>query len=134
MISELDLTECATAVFRRGEPTRKGHADGSHHKSSGCSITISDADFAEFEQQVADAMECLTNDRDLFESIRYFDGVDSLTLDFGVQRNRGWARFWHLSENLVRVAGELGVAIEISCYPWGDDPQSDQAEPPPKAT
>lgn len=121
MLSALDLDDCATAIYRRGDPTnRKNHRDGSHHKSSGCNITISNADFADFERQVADAIECLTKDGGDFESIRYFDGVESMTLDFGVQRQPGSARFWYLPEDLIRLTGRLGIAIELSCYPWGD--------------
>ncbi len=50
-------------------------------------------------------------------------GVEGVTLDFGIEWRDVAAHCDHLPAELVRLAGELGLALEVSHYPISAEPQ-----------
>src|SRR4029453_13649532 len=46
-----------------------------------------------------------------------FSGVESVTLDFGISRRDVAVQCSQLPSELVRLAGSLGLNIELSLYP-----------------
>ena len=49
--------------------------------------------------------------------LRQEPGVEGMTLDFGIEWRDVAAQFDHLPPTLVRLAGALGLGLEISHYP-----------------
>jgi hypothetical protein len=47
------------------------------------------------------------------------EGVDGVDLDFGVNRKNGFLQSSRLPPELLRLAGEVGVGVEVSIY--GED-------------
>jgi hypothetical protein len=112
----------AIAVYRRGELVMpRTQPNGRRQVQSGFSMCISEADFHEFEKQIGDAIESLELDRDVITQIRHFPGVDDVTLDFGIRWENCVAQFDRLPSDLITLAGNLGLAIEISHYPVEND-------------
>lgn len=106
------------AVKRRGQPVLPAsQPSGRRHEESAVHITASGADFDEFPRQVVEATAFLQTE---FESVRrlcQFPGVKGVTLDFGIERRDVAVQCDHLPAELVKVAGLLGLAIELSHYP-----------------
>jgi hypothetical protein len=106
------------AVMRRGEPVNPAtQPHGRRHQQSGVHVSASEADFHEFPRQAAPAAAFLGAE---FEQVRRpceWPGVEGVTLDFGVERRDVAVQCDVLPAELVRVAGQLGLAIEFSQYP-----------------
>jgi hypothetical protein len=58
----------------------------------------------------------LLDHADEVRRLRKFPGVEAVTLDFGIWRRDVVVQCDHFSEELVRLAGELGVGLELSAY------------------
>jgi hypothetical protein len=113
-------------VFRRGElrlPRSKPH--GSRYEVSGIDIGVSDASWQDLPAQVADAERFLEANREEIGRLARIPGVTDLTLDFPIElRIDGEnvvAQSDRLPASLVRLAGALGIAIELSIYPCSDE-------------
>ena len=114
-LADCPLPVCA--VKRRGEPVSPSQPDGRRHPESGVHVLASDADFDEFPVQVEEAIAFLrTNDSEL-RRLRRFSGVETVTLDFGIERRDGWLQCDRLPSELLQLAGPLGFDIELSQYP-----------------
>lgn len=117
------------AVKRRGEPVcPASQPNGRRHEQSGVHVPVSEADFGEFPRQVADAMAFLRAEAEQIRRLCEWPGVEGATLDFGVERREVTVQCDHLPAELVRLAGSLGLAIELSQYPV--DGEDGRAEPP----
>ena len=99
------------SIFRKGEPTRPAT------EVTGLCLRISDSDEDKLEQQIQDSMEFLQEDRAEIERLRAFPGVESLELRIGLFWWRDTlCRFYTLPPDIMRCAGELGVAVTLCVY------------------
>lgn len=124
------------AVKRRGEPVRPAsQPHGRRHEQSGIHVSASDADFHEFPRQIAEATAFLRINAAELRRLSEFPGIGSVTLDFGIARRNVVAQCDHFPAELVRLAGSLGLALELSQYPVeepADGAQPAPPAPPPK--
>ncbi len=105
------------AVKRRGEPVYPtSQPDGRRHTQSSVNVTVSDAEFDDLPRQVADAIEFLRTEAVQVRRLCAFPGIDGATLDFGIERRDVAVQCNHLSPELVRLAGLLGLGIELTQY------------------
>ena len=113
-----------TMVYRRGEPRFQTQPQGRKNLRSGLNIVVSEKEFAEFEGQLRDARRFLVRYGRAVRALRRRDGVEGASLDFGVERRpEAVVQVQVFPEDLVRVAGQLGLALELSFYPEPDQPQ-----------
>ncbi|MDR2212110.1 MAG: hypothetical protein LBE21_00590 [Pseudomonadales bacterium] len=114
------LPSCAlpvSAAKRRGElVSPKTQANGRRHERSGIHIIASDAGFEEFPRQVTEATAFLRAHAASLRQLLDFPGVESVTLDFGIEAPSAFARSNYLPPELVNLAAALGLGLEISCY------------------
>jgi hypothetical protein len=107
-------------VFCRGEKMFRSR-DGTweFEKVSGfsCEVSSREGDLAE---EVQDAISFLTYHREYLACLSSTPGVDSVTLDFGcvLRLNDGCdVQCESLPPALLKLAGELGIQINLSLYP-----------------
>jgi len=119
-----DCTLPVIAVKRRGEPVLPAsQPNGRRLEQSGVHVSASDADFDEFPRQVAEATEFLRAEAEQVRRLCQFPGVEGVTLDFGIARRDAVVQCDYLPPELVRLAGSLGLGIELSQYPALGDAQ-----------
>ena len=99
-------------VFRKGE--RK--SEKTTWNSSGLTVPVSECEFDDFQGQIRDAISFLTVHRDELLRLRSFPGVDGLLLDFPVYRRDVFVQSQSFPSELVALAGELGLGLELSIY------------------
>jgi hypothetical protein len=109
-----------TAVYRRGEARFPTLPRARKNLESGFSIAISKKSSTDFADQVEEAVGFLGRHRQAVRALRRQKGVDGATLDFGLERREGPAEGYVFPEDLVRLAGALGLALEVSFYPPSD--------------
>lgn len=115
-----DFTLPVCAVKRRGDSALPAsRPDGRRHERSGIHVPISDAGFDEFPRQVEETTTFLSANAEQVRRLVAFPGVDGVTLDFGIVHRDVAVQIEHLPAELVRLAGSLGLAIELSRYPAG---------------
>lgn len=113
-----DYTLPICAVKRRGEPVYPASRPNGHqHSHSGIHVSASDADFGEFPRQVEDTIRFLRANGEQIRRLCEYPGVEDVTLDFGIERRDVAVQCDHLPAELIRLAGSLGLAIELSQYP-----------------
>jgi hypothetical protein len=102
------------ATWRRGEARfrRRGPEE-----NSGFNLMVSEANGSEFSTQVGDAIAFLEAHESEVQRLRDYPGVDSLTLDFGIDRRDDLIQCEYLPPSLLRLAGCLGLGLELSFYP-----------------
>jgi hypothetical protein len=106
------------AVKRRGEPVSPAtQPDGRRHERSGVHVAASDASLEEFPRQAQETTEFLRTEFEQIRRLCAFPGVEDVTLDFGIARRDVAVQCDFLPPELVRLAGSLGLGIEISHYP-----------------
>jgi hypothetical protein len=115
------LTGCTLpvcAVKRRGEPVfPASQSNGRRHDRSGVHISVSDADFDEPGEQIAESIVFLRTEAEQIRRLCEWPGVDGVTLDFGIARRDAAVQCDHFPAELVELAGSLGLSIELSQYP-----------------
>src|SRR5205085_10962622 len=99
-------------VFLKGER----RSESSVWDTSGITVPISEAELDDFEKQANDCVEFLRTNRDELFRLKAFEGIDDLRLDFGVARRKVFAQFQRFPSQLVELAGELGMGIDLSIY------------------
>jgi len=105
-------------VKRRGEPVlAASQPDGRRHEQSGVHVLASDADFTLFPAQVGDAIAFLRSHGVELRRLRTFAGVETATLDFGIERRDVAVQSDRLPAELLRLAAALDLDIELSQYP-----------------
>ena len=110
------------AVKRQGEPVfPASRPNGRRHERSGVHVSVSNAGFDEFSRQVAEAEAFLRAQSEQVRRLAEWPGVDGVTLDFGIERRSVAVQCELLPAALVRVAGALGLAIELSQYPASEE-------------
>lgn len=107
-----------SAVYRRGEARFPTLPRARTNSRSGFNVVVSRKPFSDFDGQVRDAVTFLGKQRRAIQALRRRDGVDGASLDFGVERRADAAvQCQAFPEDLVRLAGELGLGLELSFYP-----------------
>jgi hypothetical protein len=105
---------------RRASAAR-GKAVGPTHDSSGFKVDVSRKEWTDLSGQIEDAVEFLETFRDELRAIVATAGVQYLWLDFPfasrASENPPLLQSVFLPPNLLALAGELGVGIEVSVYP-----------------
>jgi len=118
------VANCALPVCtvkRRGEPVfPASQPDGRRHEQSGVHVLASEADFTEFRAQVNEATAFLRENTAELRRLRTFAGVETATLDFGIERRDVAVQCDRLPAELLRLAGALDMDIELSQYPLAD--------------
>ena len=109
-LEESSLLPCN--VFRKGE--RK--SDNRLWETSGLTVLVSDSSGDEFALQIKDAIEFLRANRDELSRLRGFDGLEEMALDFGVNRNNGFLQSNFFPAELIALACDLEMGIELSVY------------------
>ena len=108
-------TLAACNIFRKGQPKAKNRV----WDTSGITFVVSDASGEDFARQVLDAIEFLKSNRHELSRLRGFSGVKGIKLDFGVYRKDGFLQSSVFPPELITLAGNLGIGIELSIY--GED-------------
>jgi hypothetical protein len=105
------------AVFRRGEPRLP---DRIHH-SSGMNVGVSEADFADLDQQIRDALQFLATNRAEIERLINYVGVEGIQLDFPVRGKDAFVESYRFSAELLERVGSLGIELCVSRYIPAED-------------
>jgi hypothetical protein len=79
-------------------------------------IQVSGADFANLKGQIRDSVSFLSRHRVALRRLKQIEGVEDLTLDFGVADRDVAAQFDYFPPDLIAAAGSLGIGIEVSRY------------------
>jgi hypothetical protein len=90
------------------------------HSAGGFKCEVSSAD-GNLEEEIRDAAEFLKEHLDDLARLRDLPGVEWMCLDFGIylriDGERCVVQYDYLPPELLRLAGELGIGIELSLYP-----------------
>lgn len=125
LLSSCSLTP--DAQWRRGEVQTVGRKVCS---TSGANFVASDAEFDAFDLQVADVTAFLREHSAQLRCLAAFDGVDSATLDFAVSIHEDtMVRSCALSPELVRLAADLGLGLEVTFYACSDEATDTPIQP-----
>ena len=98
-------------VFIKG--TRK--SETRTWETSGLTVVISDAT-DDFGQQVSDTLACLKSKASEIRRLKTNAGLEGLSLDFGVDRKKGFLPSHLFPAELVALAAEYSMALEVSIY------------------
>ena len=82
--------------------------------TSGITVVVSEADV--FAQQVTEAMEFLKSNGMELQQLQGSVGLGGLSLDFGVDRKNGFMQSHCFAAELVSLAAEYSMSLEVSIY------------------
>jgi hypothetical protein len=105
------------AVYHRGEvrfPQPRPAVEP--RERSGLHVVASVTEFVDFPQQVAEATSFLQAHAEEIRRLASFPGVEGVELDFGIERRNVAVQNDRLPADLIRVAGSLGLSINMSQY------------------
>lgn len=106
----------------KGEPVfPKTKPDGEKLRHFSVSAAASNAEFEEFEKQVKDVIRYLKRNKEKLAHIATTKGVEFAFLDFGVRREVKFCQEIYFPPQLVKLAGELGLSLQVSIYPSDED-------------
>ncbi|HEY5884078.1 MAG TPA: hypothetical protein VIT88_05290 [Pyrinomonadaceae bacterium] len=97
-------------VFHKG--TRKSASRT--WNTSGITVVVSEADG--FARQVTEAIEFLKSNGMELQQLQGSVGLGGLSLDFGVDRKNGVLQSHRFPAELVSLAAEYSMALEVSIY------------------
>jgi hypothetical protein len=104
-------------VHHRGEPRFRRDMQW---EKSGFKVNVSNEDWR-LDKQCADATAFLRNFEVALQRLKAFSGVEDCRLDFAYQRRPVMVQSDYLPPELLRLAGSLGIGIELSLYPSAQD-------------
>jgi hypothetical protein len=117
-------------VKRRGAPVFPvSQPSGRRNERSGVHVLASDADFNEFPRQVEEATVFLRGNTDQLRRLCEFPGIESVMLDFGIECRDVPVQCDYLTPELIRLAGSLGLGIELSQYSTSFEQHANPAHP-----
>jgi hypothetical protein len=105
----------------KGQPRFRTKPNGEKLPYSYASVSTSKADFDNLNKQIKDTIRYLQRNKGKLSHISSTKGIQYATLDFGI--NLRIDRKTVLTQSdffpiaLVKLAGELGLGIELSIYP-----------------
>jgi len=104
------------AVFRRGEPRRRGVEE-----ESGVHIDVSNAEWDSLSKQFDDTVAFYQKHADELREIHSLDGVETIVLDYPLNQRIGVGGIVTQSETIplrvLRIAVEISAELTISIYP-----------------
>ncbi len=100
----------------KGVPRYRTNPEKEELPYSYMSTAISDAGFDDLEQQVKDVISYLMQHFDTLKLVSGVKEVQYFNLDFGVDYADKFYQSMYMPPKLVRLAGELGMSIEVSLY------------------
>jgi len=109
------------SYWSKGEPRFSRKPEGEKHLDSGAIYLVSDAEFEEFDIQIKDAIEYLKENKNQIKSILSLPGLDGSSLDFGIVWRDVAVQSDYFPPELIKIAGELGLGIELSQYPPSEE-------------
>jgi hypothetical protein len=98
-------------VFTKG--ARK--SEGCAWETSGLTVVVSEAT-DDFAQQILDALAFLNSNASELRRLQTNVGLDGLSLDFGVNRKNGFLQSHLFPPELISLAAECSMALEVSIY------------------
>lgn len=101
--------------YRAGDLQTVGSRKGQPWEHGGFKLLVSDAD--DLKEEIRDATDFLRRNFDSLRIVMSAKTVESARLDFGYFRRPVVAQFDYLPPGLLRLAGDLGIGIELSLYP-----------------
>ncbi len=113
----LEISLVTDSIWEKGTPKISTKPDSKKHTNSGVRYVVSEADFDEFELQKADAIEYLEQNQNKIEEIMNLPGVEGACLDFGIHWRDVPVQCDNFPPKLIKLAGDLRLAIELSQYP-----------------
>ena len=100
------------AIKRKGDPIRPSSSPtGPRFPWSGVHIPVSDAAFDDFPRQTVEATAFLRAEFKQIQRLCQWPGIESVTLDFGIERRDAAVQCDVLPAELIAVAGLLGLEI-----------------------
>jgi hypothetical protein len=114
------------SAYRRGD--RRFKVGDATHNTSGLKVEVSNAEWTDRKGQFQDAMSFLRAHRASLRSLSHRSDIEGMVLDFPFELP-GAATFIRIPIDLAREASEVGIAIEISMYPTGEDGKSERVVP-----
>jgi hypothetical protein len=107
-----------SGVYRRGEARFPTLPRARPNSRSGFNVVVSKKPFADFDGQVREAVTFLGRHRRAVQALRRRPGVEVAVLRFGVERpSDGTVQVQLFPEDLVGLAGQLRLALELSFHP-----------------
>lgn len=105
----------------KGEPMFKSKRDGRKLERSRTGIQTSKAGFDDLNKQIKDTIGYLKRHKDKLSHIKKTKGIELAVLDFGIAL-RIDNKTTHMQcdgfpNELLKLAGEVGLDIELSIYP-----------------
>ena len=85
---------------------------------------VSNADFSDFKAQVADAIAFLQSHRADVELLMSEPSASGV-LDFAIEWRNVMVQVDTFPSTLIREAGSLGLALELSHYPTSEEPSTE---------
>ena len=105
----------------KGQPRVKSKPDGIKLSHSLLSIETSKAGFNDLKKQISDTFRFLSFNKDKLTFITSTEGIDHAIIDFGIYLRIDSVSVLTQSDKfpnkLLKLAGELGLDIELSIYP-----------------
>lgn len=97
---------------------RKGDAKSRNREweTSGLTFVVSDAPGNDLSQQISDAVEFLSRNKEDLTKLRDFMGLEDLRLEFSVDKKKGFRQDTFFPAGLVKSAGDLAIGIELLIY------------------
>ncbi len=115
------LRECQLETYgahRKGETYGKR---GRVRQHSGFGVDVSQVDWDDLRGQIADAILFLKAHREELRKLLDFPGIEGRTLDFPIWERDAAVQFDYFPPQLLRLAGELEIGIELSRYATSDE-------------
>jgi hypothetical protein len=105
----------------KGQPKFKAKPDGEKLSRSFLAIETSKADFDNLNIQITDTIRYLKRNKNKLTFLALTKGIDHAILDFGISlridKNNILSQSDRFPCELLKLAGNLGIDIELSLYP-----------------
>lgn len=106
-----------TTAARRGRPRHpNSQIDSGLHEYSSIQVSVSDAGFDDFQQQVVDAIAFMSLNAIQLERLCRFPNLEEARLDFGIYRRDVPVQCDYFPVELLRLVAAIGLGIEVSHY------------------
>ena len=104
-------------VWHKGEIQFKARV----RKNSGFSVVASEADFDNIKKQIKDAIAFLQRNAEELKRLKNYPEVEEPVLDFGIEDRDVAVQCDYFPAQLLFLAGNLGIGLEISRYPQSEE-------------
>ena len=109
------------ARIYKGEARFKSQPDGKKVEHSRVAIQTSKAGFDELDKQIKDTIRHLKRHKGQLSYIKHVKEIDLALLDFGINlridKKKVLLQSDRFPSELLKLAGEIGLDIELSLYP-----------------